>query len=86
MIVLEKGMDNGCWQRPWLNCQRVGYRSGVTGSGPVNCCVSFPSSFFTMYSSLLVFSWYHHGAETISISDIAVLCQQNSFDVTTYLV
>ena len=24
----------------------------VTGSGPVNCCVSFPSSFFTMCSSM----------------------------------
>ena len=24
----------------------------VAGSGPVSCCFSFPSSFFTMYSSL----------------------------------
>ena len=34
----------------------------VTGSGPVNYSVSFPSPFLTMYSSLpclsLVSSWY----------------------------
>ena len=49
----------------------------VTGSGPVNCSVSFPSSFFTMYSSPLCLSLVSHGMETISIRYIAVLCQQN---------
>ena len=29
----------------------------VTGSGLISCCFSFPSSFFTMCSSLLCFSY-----------------------------
>ena len=49
---LRRGWINGWWLRQFLSCQRVGYRSGGVGSGPVSCHFFIPFSSLTMCSSL----------------------------------
>ena len=45
------GRTNGCWQWPWLSCQRIWQQHAIRSVAveSIGCCVSFPTCiFFTM--------------------------------------